>query len=274
MSLIICPNCKSALNKEEKTLKCLNGHSFDIAKDGYVNLLLANQKKRLNPGDNKEMMLARETFLTTKHYDFLIEHIDSFIKVCIFKSDKSFEELNLLDLGCGSGYYTRNILSKTRINKIGIDISKPGIRKASKNDKQSSYFISSIFDLPIEEQSINIILNIFSPVSISEVIRVLKPEGYFIKVIPGENHMVEIAKQVYDEFIPHQSSIEEEISSEEKLQLIKVEKLEKKIYLKGEDLQNQIAMTPYYYKFESEVLNQLKELEVTISFKVIVTRSV
>jgi len=73
MSILICPNCKSALHRSDKVLICENGHSFDVAKEGYVNLLLANRKKSLNPGDNKIMMNAREAFLSIGFYDFLME---------------------------------------------------------------------------------------------------------------------------------------------------------------------------------------------------------
>jgi len=272
MSIIICPNCKAILHNYDKILKCQNGHSFDVAKDGYINLLLANQKKKLNPGDNKIMMNAREAFLCSGYYDFLIDFIESSIKSLHVASDTRTENAYLLDLGCGTGYYTRSLLRNDNINKIGIDISKSGISRASKNDRNSIYIISSNYDLPIKDNSVEIVINIFSPISINEVKRVLKPGGYFLKVVPAKDHMKEIASLIYESFIPHQSSIETELSLISDLQIIKVEKLEKEILLSGENLYNLISMTPYLYKFESSELEKLKELLVTISFKIIISK--
>jgi len=272
MSIINCPNCKSTLKQFDKMLQCQNGHSFDYSKEGYINLLLANQKRKLNPGDNKEMMNAREAFLSTGHFNFLIDFIEASINSLNVNSRTKTETTYLLDLGCGSGYYTRSLFRNSKINKIGIDISKAGISKASKNDKNSIYIVGSVYDLPIEDRSVEIVLNIFSPVSIDEVKRVLKPGGYFLKVVPAEDHMKEIATLIYDSFIPHKSSIETDIALNSDLQIIKVEKLEKVIVLSDKNLHNLISMTPYLYKFERGELEKLEEMSITISFKIIIAQ--
>ncbi|MFK7772530.1 MAG: methyltransferase domain-containing protein [Saprospiraceae bacterium] len=273
MSIIICPNCKSLLHPLEKTLKCENGHSFDFSKGGYINLILANQKKKNNPGDNKLMLDARDSFLDTGHYDFLIEHIEEMIKsLGLFSSSKD-EVIHLLDLGCGTGYYTRNIFKQQFFEKIGVDISKIGIAKASKQDKTSTYLVGSAFNLPIQDKSVDLLLNIFAPVYLEELKRVLKSGGYFIKVIPTGDHMKEVAELVYEEFIPHQSTIQDDLESNSMFEIIKVEDLKKIISLSEPDLLNFISMTPYLYKFKKEQLESLKELSITISFKIIIGES-
>ena len=271
MSIINCPNCKSTLTRFDKMLKCEQGHSFDFAKEGYVNLLLPNQKKKPEPGDSKLMMNAREAFLSTGHYDFLVEEIESTIaKLEIFSEEK--ETTHLLDLGCGSGYYTRNIHKDVGLNKIGIDISKAGVAKASKKDKQSTYLVGSVFDLPIADATVDVILNIFSPVHLKEVKRVLKTDGYFFKVIPAEGHMKEIAALIYDTIVPHQSTIESDLRDDLEMEVIAVETLETDATLAGADLHNLISMTPYLYKFGKGEVEKLKEIDVTFSFKVVVAR--
>ena len=160
---------------------------------------------------------------------------------------------------------------KTEKNKkIGIDISKIGIAKASIKDKDSTYIVGSAFNLAIEDNSIDLLINIFSPIYLEELKRVLKPGGHFIKVIPTGDHMKEVAELVYEEFIPHQSSIKEDIDSNSMLRIIKVENLKKIIFLSEQDLINFISMTPYLYKFKKGQLELLKELSVTISFEIIV----
>jgi len=274
MSIINCPNCKSALRLSTQQLKCEKGHCFDFAKEGYVNLLLPNKKKKSDPGDSKLMINAREAFLSTGHYDFLITAMESAINSLPPFSGRTTECPYLLDLGCGSGYYTRRIFEDASLHKIGVDISKAGVSKAAKKDKDSTYIVGSVFDLPIKDNAVDLIINIFAPSSISEVKRVLQVGGHFLKIVPGKDHMKEIASLVYETFIPHQSTIATELSADAALEDFKVEKVEKKITLREEHLHNLISMTPYFYKFKKRELEELKELSVTISFEVIVVRNV
>ena len=270
MSIITCPNCKSLLHQFEKTLKCQNGHSFDFSKEGYINLLLANQKKKTNPGDNKIMANAREAFLSKGYYGFLLENIESRINSFDIFSTSNDGIIHLLDLGCGTGFYTRNLFKQRNVEKIGVDISKIGVAKAAIKDKESTYIVGSAFNLPIEDNSIDLLINIFSPMYLEELKRVLKPGGHFVKVIPIGDHMKEVAELVYEEFIPHQSSFKEDIESNPMFRIINAENLKKTILLSGQDLLNFISMTPYLYKFKQEKLEELKELYVTISFEVII----
>lgn len=265
MSIIICPNCKSILQKLDKTVRCNNGHSFDVSKDGYINLLLPHQKKKLNPGDNKIMMNAREAFLSTGHYDFLIDRINNSIASLKLND----VPLHLLDIGCGTGYYTRKIFKSIPIEKIGLDISKQGITKASKKDKEATYIVGSAFDIPIQSGSVDIAMSIFSPIQIQEILRVLKKDGIFIKVIPILDHMKEVADLVYDNVTPHQSSIVDDLKKRD-FKILQNHDITKTITLIALELQNFIKMTPYFYKFKNGCLDDLKELAVTISFRIII----
>lgn len=270
MSIIICPNCRSILHQIEKTVRCQNGHSFDLAKQGYINLILANKKKNNNPGDNKIMINAREAFLSVGHYDFLLDSIESAINALRTVPSPQSGKTQLLDVGCGTGYYTRNLFKGQPMNKIGVDISKIGITKAAIMDKKSTYLVGSAFDLAIADNSVHLLLNVFSPIHLEELYRVLKPGGFYIKVIPAQDHMKEVAELVYEQFKPHQSSISSDLESNAMFSIIKTETLKRVIQLKEQDLHNFISMTPYLYKFKEEQLEGLKELSVTISFELII----
>jgi len=271
--LLICPNCKSTLSQVGKTYKCENQHSFDVSKEGYLNLLIANKKSKTNPGDNKLMMDARDAFLSEGHYDFLMEKIEVSMDYLDTFNLPDSETSCMLDIGCGSGYYTRNLLDGySDVHRIGIDISKQGVAKASKRDKESTYIVGSVFDLPIAGDSADIILNIFSPISLTEATRVLKPGGIIIKVIPGSDHMKEVAELVYKTFKPHVSSIEMKLSSVEELEVINIIDIDKVTDLHAADLHNCIRMTPYLYKFREGALEKLSKLSLTLSFKVIVAQ--
>ena len=269
MPIITCPNCKSVLVQSVKSMRCENSHCFDLAKQGYVNLLLANKKRNSNPGDNKIMIDARETFLSTGHYDFLIEGMESAINsLDIFGSD----EIHLLDVGCGSGYYTRNLFKEKAINKVGIDISKIGISKAAVMDKVSTYIVGSAFELPIADDGVDLLLNIFSPIDLEECKRVLKPGGYFIKVVPIGDHMKEVAELVYKEVTPHESSVKADLEADAMFQVVHSENLKSTISLEEQNLHDFITMTPYLYKFEKGQLASLITLSVSISFELIIAK--
>jgi len=272
MAIIICPNCKSELIQSERTFRCSNNHSFDQSKEGYVNLLLANQKSTANPGDNKLMINARDAFLSANYYDFLLQEIETQINSIPSFSFTSSKNGYLLDLGCGSGYYSQNLVKSYNLKRVGIDISKHAVAKASKKDKKGTYLVGSAFDLPIATDSVDITINVFSPIHLPETLRVLKQNGIIIKVIPGPNHMREVAELVYDIFKPHHSTIQEEFEAIANLKVIKTSEIERTAILKDDDLINFISMTPYLYKFSKSDLGKIKTLSTTLSFKIIIAQ--
>src|ERR1700684_3011216 len=101
--LLRCPICAKALIKVEKRYACSNSHSFDIAKQGYINLLLCEQKKTNQPGDNKEMVKSRLQFLNKHHYLPVANMLNSLIKKNVQISQQN--PIHIADLGCGVGYY-------------------------------------------------------------------------------------------------------------------------------------------------------------------------
>ena len=124
MLLFKCPVCNQPLEKKERVLCCKNNHSYDIAKKGYINLLLANQGNHfLEEGDKKDAVVARTAFLNTGVYDYLRQEI-----IKTMKSYFGDEPFNFCDLACGEGYYTTEIHQNfPEIQTYGVDISKAAI---------------------------------------------------------------------------------------------------------------------------------------------------
>ena len=123
MSYFICPICSQPLQIKGKSYVCKNNHSFDISAKGYVNLLPANKKRSANPGDDKGMVMARNNFLSLGYYGHLKDRLG---QLCDKYSENN---VNILDCGCGEGYYTAGICEKLEqqgkmANIQGIDISK------------------------------------------------------------------------------------------------------------------------------------------------------
>ena len=106
---IICPYCQNPLiNTGNKNYACDLNHCFDIAKEGYINLLPVNQKKSKAPGDNEMMIAARRIFLELGFYDPLIDRLKT-----IIQTDFSFNNNHFvaLDAGCGEGYYSEKVMN-------------------------------------------------------------------------------------------------------------------------------------------------------------------
>ena len=249
---IICPVCKNELIKIDKQYVCSNRHSYDIAKEGYVNL---NLKSSTNTGDEKEMIKARKSFLEKDYYKFLKDELIGIIK--------ENNPDNMIDLACGEGYYTKDF---PVTEKIGIDLSKEALKLASKTDKSTRYILKNIFDIPFVDSSIDLVTTIFAPIS-TEINRVLKNNGYFILVKPDIYHLYELKEVIYDN--PYVNEVEKiKING---LKLIKEKQINNKVLLNNEDLINLFKMTPYYHKTSPADINKLNNInELSVSFSFII----
>lgn len=263
---LLCPVCREDLIIGDKVCSCKNGHSFDISKEGYINLLLSNKKNSSLPGDNKEMVDARENFLKKGFYGKLVDKLVE----CINKIKP--QKVDILDVGCGTGYYSISI-KKTRNmsdNLLGIDISKFAVKKAAKQDRDSTFITASSFDLPLKDKSFDVILNVFSPKANEEFSRVLKDDGILIEVMPGEQHMLEIKQAMYENV--RLNEIEYKYDG---FEIIDSCEVKYSIELDKQDFINQISMTPYFYKTSKSDLAKLYDknsIEVTIDFIIAIWR--
>ena len=271
MSILICPYCKSALlDSKERTYTCEKNHSFDVAKQGYINLLPVNQKKSKDPGDNEMMITARRNFLELGFYDQLI---DSIKELVANKLSFDTKDIVAFDAGCGEGYYSEKALNtlpglETKI--LGTDISKFAVKNAAKKYKNNFYFVSSVYNLPIADASTDLILSVFSPIKAEEFKRILSINGYVIVVTPAPNHLREMAELIYETFKPHTVNAEEKMTSEFELVLNK--RTTFKIDIKNAaDLLSLLKMTPYYWSTGIERLENItnkNELLVTCDFNI------
>lgn len=259
MSTLICPFCQSELNAgEHRTYICENNHNFDLAKEGYLNLLPVNQKKSKEPGDNEMMISARREFLELGHYNPMIESL-----IELIDSDLKFEteDITILDSGCGEGYYSEQALSKIANAKptiFGTDISKFAVKSAAKKYKNNFYFVSSVYNLPIADQSIDLILSIFAPIHPEEFSRILKDKGYVIVVSPDKEHLKGLAELIYNEFRPHGNNIIENMSSH--FENIGIKRSTFKLDIKDADsLLKLLKMTPYYWNTSEEKFAKMSQ---------------
>jgi SAM-dependent methyltransferase len=171
-------------------LRCSNSHTFDIAREGYVNLL----RKKL-PGDTKEMLVARRDFLERNHYQPLSDMLNQLVHAYLATSSSP---INILDAGCGEGYYLGRLQQYLtdqhyQIQCIGLDISKEAIRMAARHYKQSCFVVANLKErVVLADDALHIILNIFAPRNPAEFTRVLVPGGLLLVAIPAPDHLLQL----------------------------------------------------------------------------------
>jgi 23S rRNA (guanine745-N1)-methyltransferase len=254
---------------KQKIITCKNNHSFDISKSGYVNLLLSQQEKTKNHGDDKLMVTARQKFLNKGYYDILLNYVILTLKKYIRNNS------NILDAGCGECFYTAKIceyLTENNINynMLAVDISKDALSFAGKRNKKIELAVASLYHLPVKDNFCDIIFNFFAPLCLEEFDRIIKDDGIIIKIIPLEKHLMSLKKAIYDNC--YENVIENYMLDGFNL----IEKLEIKdvIHISdNEDILNLFKMTPYNYKTSYENKNRLdnlKELDCEIEFGILI----
>ncbi len=242
MAELICPICSGEMRQEEKRYICTQGHCFDRAKSGYVNLLPPTASTKRH-GDDKLMVRARTEFLNKGFYDKLADDVAA----CI--AARMPQEACVLDAGCGEGMYTAKIYdallaSGKQPQVIGIDISKEALIAAAKRSKNLILASASTAKLPVADESLDCVANIFSPFLPEEFRRVLKKSGLLVRVVPLERHLWELKQLVYD--TPYLNPPLEEAAAG--FTLTEKKSLRYEITLHGSEIMDLFRMTPYYYK--------------------------
>jgi 23S rRNA (guanine745-N1)-methyltransferase len=243
------------------SLICQNGHSFDLAKTGYVNLLPVQNKKSKDPGDSKAMVASRQSFLNSHAYQPIADKLNEIIKTQLNSHSKSHHELRLLDAGCGEGYYLSRLASQDEyslVSSIGLDISKWAVTAASKRNKSLSWLVASNAHLPMPENRFEGILCLFGFPVWSEFERVLTEQGFVIVANAGADHLIELRQILYPEIRPYKAPDYDNIKG---LKLVSSQSLRFSFEVNtNQELMNLLAMTPHRHKAPFAGLKAAEEL--------------
>ena len=181
---LICPVCGLPLEKTERTYRCEKGHSYDIAKKGYVNLMMSQSSSKKRHGDDKLMVAARRDFLDKGYYAPLQKAVVE--AAAKFAADGAV----IIDAGCGEGYYTAAAAEKLPDADIyGIDISKDALIYAAKRSRELTLAAASASDIPIQSGCADVIVSIFAPIFPDEAARLLCDNGVIVRAVPLEEHL-------------------------------------------------------------------------------------
>lgn len=237
--IIVCPVCGEALTENEKAFCCPNGHSFDKAKEGYVNLLSGSHKSGDKTGDNKSMAALRRDFLNKEYFISLSDAVVEQIKKA------GINQPTVLDICCGEGYYSQKVTENTDAVVFGFDLSKSMVRLAAKRKTGGTFFVANLSHIPVKDESIDIAFHLFAPFHEKEFARVLKKGGTLITAVPGENHLFELKEAVYEK--PYKN--DEKLPETESLLLSETIRIKNEVTLTcRDDIAALFGMTPYSYK--------------------------
>lgn len=255
---LACPIDGTPLQPHDTGWHCARGHSFDRAKQGYVNLLPVQNKRSRDPGDSKAMVAARQRFLDAGAYQPLADAMADAILASA--NDMAAAHLACLDAGSGEGYYLRQLADRAEnetsnpgeLALLGLDISKWAILSAARQDKRSAWVVGTNARLPVQDASLDWVLCVFGFPVYPEFARVLRPGGKVLQVDPGPEHLKALRTVIY----PALSTTHNDGATPadpEGFQTLSSQTLRFPVRLTTQsDIADLLAMTPHGYRASEE----------------------
>lgn len=182
--LLRCPLCGEPLHATACSVRCTRGHDFAISSKGFLNLIPQQGALR---GYDEAFFASRQRVMEAGYYRALNEALIH-----------ALEDLNLsenpviIDAGCGEGSHLKAIASRLGGTCIGIDIAKDAVRCAARGGGAERWLVADLANMPVQDHSVDVILNVFTPANYAEFQRILKPNGALVKVVPAPGHMHEL----------------------------------------------------------------------------------
>ena len=249
---LICPICQNQLNQADRSYVCPNRHSFDIARQGYVNLLTVQQKHSLAPGDTREQVLARRAFLEAGFYVPIAETL-------IKTAEKYGVAGEILDIGCGEGWYSSQLADALHLPLTGLDISKEAVRAAAAKYKQHLWLCATAAHIPVPDGSASLLTSLFALTLPEEFCRVLGENGLYFQVLAAQDHLLGLKSIIYDELHLKEKDSVPELPGFERLESIPIRF---DFTVEGEQIRNLFSMTPHVFRIGKEGARRLSETEV------------
>ena len=249
---ILCPVCGQNLEKQERVWKCAGNHSFDIARQGYVNLLTVDRKHARHPGDTKEQVAARKAFLDAGYYNPIAE--------TLCRMTAPLQPRSVLDAGCGEGYYLTRLQTRLPETEFaGIDISKDAVRFAAVRNKHALWLTGTAAALPFPDGSFDGVLSMFALTVEQEFSRVLTDGGWYLQVIAGPEHLMGLKSIIYPEILRKEKTLHGELAG---FHLEQTETLEFSFTVdSAQQVQNLLSMTPHFWRISKDGAARLAATE-------------
>ena len=185
--MLLCPvrDCHLALGRVERRLFCPRGHSFDVARSGYINLLQPQERRSKQPGDTVAAVAARRRLHDRGVTEPLLRGIAEIVGAR--PSDI------VLDAGCGDGYYLGSLAGQTGFDAHGVDISTAAVDAAARRYRGCEWIVANADRfLPYADRSFSIVLSITARMNAGEFRRVLRDDGGLLVALPAPEDLVEL----------------------------------------------------------------------------------
>ena len=266
---LCCPIDASPLMMDGLSLICENGHCFDVARQGYVNLLGPKDKRSKDPGDSKDMVSARAAFLNADFYQPLA---DACLDITLrYSSTVADGPITLVDAGCGDGYYLNHVQEnlpkalRKRTSLIGFDISKWAVQQCARRG-DGTWFVGSNRHIPMADGSVDLLFDMFGFPDYSSFGRILAPRGRLVRVTPGDRHLIQLREIIYPSIKPRR----DRTLYPETFKVVSKQQITYEMSLGAEDLKHLLLMTPHMFRTSPERRQQvLSHSQLTLTVDVI-----
>lgn len=270
---LICSVCEGPLFTAQRVMRCNQGHTFDIAREGYVNLLTARHAERGITGDTRTMLHARRRFLDAGYFGPLLELLAERVQHVL---QHVSGDPCIVEVGCGEGYYIGNLALETgkstarQARYIGFDVSKDAVRLAARRYKRVQFAVANVRRrLYVAPGAVHVLLSIFAPRHPEEFRRIIAPDGRFIVVFPGYRHMEHIRSRY--ELLQVEEEKEERILSQfgGYFTLESRQVLEYPLTVTGDHVRDFVSMGPNAWHTQAETVQPAPDIATVASFVIL-----
>jgi 23S rRNA (guanine745-N1)-methyltransferase len=187
-----CPVCYAPVAAGAVALTCPSGHSYDLARQGYVNLLTGRAPAG---ADTAEMVAARAEVFAAGYFDGLIAAVADLAadRVADRREERSDNAGLVLDVGAGTGDYLAAVLERSGEVGLALDISVAAARRAARAHPRIGAVVADVWSrLPVGDGCVRVVLDVFAPRHPAEFHRVLRPDGLLVVVTPRPEHLARL----------------------------------------------------------------------------------
>ncbi|WP_374708166.1 putative RNA methyltransferase [Salinicola avicenniae] len=284
LDALTCPLDGNPLHADSDARRwsCAHGHSFDTARQGYVNLLPVQKKRSRDPGDSQAMVAARQRFLDAGHYAPIAQAVSRLAREGLVRQGLGREGLapgapgRCLDAGCGEGYYLRALAADAEaqgqaLSLLGLDISKWAVLAAAKRDKRMRWIVGSNAALPVPNAGLDSLLCLFGFPVYDEFARALAPGGMLLQADAGPDHLRELREIIYPTLKPPRV---DETQPPAGFSALTPETLRYSLALEDrETIADLLTMTPHLYRASAEGRERAAALtSITLTVEVRIRR--
>ncbi len=261
---LACPRCGQPFALCGTSLKCTQGHCYDLCAKGYVNL--APQHDQSKEKYDAALFDSRSRVLEDGFY---LPALDAIRQMLATKYGE--RPFSLVDAGCGEGYYARQLASAfPAATVMGLDLSRDGIRAAARKPGNVLWLVADLRQLPLGDQQVDCVLDVFTPANYEAFARVLKPQGELIKVIPDSDYLAEI-RQAFQPYLQKDGYSNQQVLDHlhRHAQVLEQVEIRKTFPLTAEQSRCFLSMTPMGFSVPEEALQKTVLEQITLHLQVL-----